>query len=369
MTNSEALQASNPLGTLRRLRVSGFTVFSEQTIEFAKGVNVIVGENGTGKSHLLRLAYAASKALYPTQAGKPLVGKEAVSKAIAEKLIAVFLPDSLGRLCRRGPGRQRAEVALDFSPPGAKKSHELSFSFSTNSVSAVVLTEFPEPPKTGQGSPIFLPTREIISLLPEFVSTYLNTNTRFDETYYDLALSLVGGLKPGKRPDAVNALVDPLEKAMDGKIYLEHSGRVYLKTGSGGNIEMPLLAEGLRKVAMLAFLILNGSLARHGTIYWDEPETNLNPKLMTGLAKTLVDLASKGAQVIVATHSLFLTREIAYLLDRGTHASKARYFSLVKKDGQIRIESADHADDLADVAVLEAAIDQDTRLEETYWQN
>ncbi|NUB12583.1 AAA family ATPase [Azospirillum brasilense] len=372
MPPEPALESSNPLGTLEWMTVQGFTVFEAEEFRFSKGINVVIGENGAGKSHLLKLAYAASRALYPTQASKPLAGKESLSKAIAKKLVGVFLPDNLGRLCRRGRGRQRSEVSLRFLPPGRKAERTLSFSFSTNSSSSVAIEDYPALPCSPEGGPIFLPTREMISLSPDFSRDYTRFSTRFDETYYDLSLALVGGLRPGKRSASVNTLVAPLEEAMGGSLYVERgSGRVYLKTEGGGNLEMPLLAEGQRKLAMLAFLILNGSLARHGTIYWDEPETNLNPRLMVGLAKVLVQLAASGVQLFIATHSLFLMREIALQLDHQETGSKVpvRYFSLVREEGGVVKEEGDDIDDLSNIPALDAAIAQDEALERQYWED
>jgi len=40
---------------LKSLRIRNFTVFKEADLTFAGGLNVIVGANGTGKSHLLKL--------------------------------------------------------------------------------------------------------------------------------------------------------------------------------------------------------------------------------------------------------------------------------------------------------------------------
>ena len=43
---------------LNRLHIRNFTVFAEAEFEFSAGLNVIVGTNGTGKSHGLKLGYA-----------------------------------------------------------------------------------------------------------------------------------------------------------------------------------------------------------------------------------------------------------------------------------------------------------------------
>ncbi len=39
-------------------------------------------------------------------------------------------------------------------------------------------------------------------------------------------------------------------------------------------MEMHLVAEGLRKLAMIARLIANGSLVDKVSLFWDEPEAN-----------------------------------------------------------------------------------------------
>lgn len=375
MTAETVFETSNPLGALESLSVKGFTVFDDEEFAFCDGINLIIGENGAGKSHLLKLAYASSRALYPAltpQSPRQPASKEVLGRALADKLVGVFLPDSLGRLCRRGRGRQRCEIALRFRPIGYGNDKDLSYSFSTQSSAAVALDAFPSLPESPEGAPIYLPTREMISLSPDFARDYPRFSTRFDETYYDLSLALIGGLRAGKRSAAVNDLVQPLESAMGGALYVEKgSGRVYLKSEGGGNLEMPLLAEGQRKIAMLAFLILNGAMTRRGAIYWDEPETNLNPKLMVGLVTALVELAASGVQIFVATHSLFLTREIALQLGRYKKKSliSARYFLLEKRDGGVKKQVSEDVDDLFGVPALDAALAQDDALERLHWED
>jgi|HubBroStandDraft_6_1064221.scaffolds.fasta_scaffold125129_2 recombinational DNA repair ATPase RecF len=43
---------------IKSLHVKNFTVFPEVSFDFANHLNVIVGDNGAGKTHVLKLAYA-----------------------------------------------------------------------------------------------------------------------------------------------------------------------------------------------------------------------------------------------------------------------------------------------------------------------
>jgi hypothetical protein len=57
---------------------------------------------------------------------------------------------------------------------------------------------------------------------------------------------------------------------------------------------------------MLSYLISNGGLTSGSTLFWDEPELNLNAKLQVKLVDSLVALAKAGIQIILTTHDLFL---------------------------------------------------------------
>lgn len=92
---------------------------------------------------------------------------------------------------------------------------------------------------------------------------------------------------------------------MGGTLRLDDSGRFYLTT-SIGKIEMHMVAEGWRKLGMIAQLIANASLTPGCAFLWDEPEANLNPRLVKVVATIITDLSTAGIQVFIATHSLFL---------------------------------------------------------------
>ena len=101
---------------LRSLTVRNFTVFEEADLRFVRGLNVILGENGTGKTHLLKLPYA----VMATSADEGRKGAERPTKAVlqtrvAEKVVNIFRSEErLGRLARRRTvcGRCQVPVAL-----------------------------------------------------------------------------------------------------------------------------------------------------------------------------------------------------------------------------------------------------------------
>ena len=47
--------------SVRKIRVNNYSVFADMEIDTEANVNVLVGQNGTGKTHLLKYIYVASK--------------------------------------------------------------------------------------------------------------------------------------------------------------------------------------------------------------------------------------------------------------------------------------------------------------------
>lgn len=47
---------------LNQLTIFNFTAFSKATFSFSSGLNVLVGANGTGKTHILKLGYLFTRA-------------------------------------------------------------------------------------------------------------------------------------------------------------------------------------------------------------------------------------------------------------------------------------------------------------------
>ena len=66
----------------------------------------------------------------------------------------------------------------------------------------------------------------------------------------------------------------------------------------------------MRKLALLWLLIQNGTLQSGSVLLWDEPETNLNPKLFGTLIDVLLELQRTGVQVFLATHDYVILKEL-----------------------------------------------------------
>jgi len=125
---------------------------------------------------------------------------------------------------------------------------------------------------------------------------------------------------------------------------------------------MNLVAEGMRKFATLYKLLANGTLTPETTLFWDEPEANLNPALLKDMASILTDLAQAGFQIILATHSLFLLKELHILAHNGK--APVRYFGLSAQPGEaVTVATADNLELLPDIVALDAELEQTDRFQ------
>ena len=304
---------------------------------------------------MLKLPYsvaaASAEAGLRPDAGKPT--KSDLRTRLAEKMRNVFRPESLGHLTRR-PGGHRCAVDLKF----IDSAMSVGFEFTSRSRSEVSVVRGAK--AWCDRMPVFLPARELLTIYPGFVSLYGTHKLEFDETWRDTCLLL--GAPTLRRPSAESArLLDLLRNRMGGQPVLDANGRFYLDQPGAGRFEMPLVADGWRKLGMLARLISTGHLGGKGCLFWDEPDADLNPKLVRDVASAILGLCESGDQVVVATHSLFLLREFDMLGSSDFQGVNCRYFALRRSAEGVEVSQGDAVDDVEPLLALDEELAQSDR--------
>ena len=323
---------------ITRLKFERFTAFEKLDFDPSPGINAIVGANGTGKTHLMKVAYAACD-----------VSKTGTS--FARKLVRLFLPSgrAIGRLVRRQQGSSRcaAEVYRD----GAK----IRVSFSNHATVSGSATTFGM--KSWVGVPtesVFIPVKEMLADAPGFRSLYSQREIHFEEIYSDILDRAYRPVPRGAAGWERKKLLDTLQKTMAGKVTVKDEE--FFLRNKQGNLEFTLLAEGMRKLGLLWLLIQNGTLFKGSVLFWDEPETNLNPKLFGPLIDILLQLQRAGTQIFFATHDYALLKELD--LRRASH-DNVRFHSLYHQGepGEVVCHAAKRYLDIHPNAIAEAFTD------------
>ena len=323
--------------TLTRVKLERVTAFDKLDLDLSPGINVLVGANGTGKTHLMKACYAACD-----------ISKTGTS--FAEKLTEVFLPSSRspGRLVKRQRGRQTGRVEV------FRGKARLSASFTTHHTTprSAHITGA----KRWRDSPIesvYIPVKEMLSNAPGFRSLYAQREVHFEAVYSDILDRAYLPVLRGPIDSERRRLLRELQKAIDGKVHI--SNDEFFLRNRQGNLEFTLLAEGMRKLGLLWLLIQNGTLLNGSVLFWDEPETNLNPKMFGVLMDVLLALQRSGVQIFFATHDYAILKELDL---RQKDGDELAFHSLYRTpSGEIECHTVGNYLDISPNAIEEAFTD------------
>lgn len=323
---------------LNRIKLERFTAFENLDLDLSPGINVFVGANATGKTHLMKVAYAACD-----------ITKTKLD--FAEKLIRTFLPSSrsIGRLVKRQ--KKSARCAVEVFRAGLK----LRASFSNHAAKAesAKLTNINDW-KANPVESVYIPVKEMLSNAPGFRSLYTQREVHFEEVYADILDRAYRPALRGPTDKARKKLLITLQRAIDGKVTVKEEE--FFLRNKQGNLEFSLLAEGIRKLGLLWLLIQNGTLLGGSVLFWDEPETNLNPKLFGVLMEILIELQRAGVQIFLATHDYVILKELDLRKKKQDHIA---FYSLYRdnESGEILCHTASSYRDIHPNAIAEAFAD------------
>lgn len=306
------------MSKLSRLELQNFTAFTEFDETFSPGVNVLIGANGTGKTHLLKLLYSSCA----------ITSGEDREKTFAIKIRSVFAPyqGRIGRLATR-TGRSTNVKILVRRESGAR----LNSSFSNHtSDSEDVKTRRTINWIEDEIESAYIPVKEMLAHAPGFLALAAKREVAFEEVYVDLIKRAF--LPKLKGPTAANRrrLLEELQKAIEGRVVAK--GEYFFLKNAQGDLEFSLLAEGMRKLALIWLLIQNGTLLSGSILFWDEPEANLNPSLMGQVVEIILELQRMDVQVFLSTHNYVLLKEFDL---RKKKKDAIRYISLYRDEKRL----------------------------------
>lgn len=322
---------------IKNLTLKNFTAFKDLSIDFSPKINVIIGENSTGKTHLL-------KAIYGLCAGAPLFKNKSdfdnneLEMALTNKLLHLFLPidNKLGKMHHQGANEQ-AYLSAQFV--GGQK---IATTFFKNSKTLAIQKRLNYEEYLDEA--VFIPTKEVLSFMKGFNSLYEKYGLSFDQTYQDIYLLLdLPMLRPENLHEKSKWAMAQIEDICGGRFIFHGGGRVTFKTETT-EYSANSIAEGMLKLGILSRLLETGAIqpGLTGPLLWDEPDSSLNPKLLKFLVQILLELARNGQQIILTTHDYVLLKWLD-LLSKKEQGDHVCYHSLHRIEGSqdVKIESAD----------------------------
>ena len=284
---------------------------------FSSGINVIIGENGTGKTSLLKMIYSATQ-----ENGNELKKSSHFDNYFSKNIrFSDFLNNSTQF--------SAIEVVID--------GESITFNLSIKEM----ITSCPTHKK--QTPAVFIPTTEMLSHSDGFLALNQKYEMPFDKTQVDI---IVNASLPETRemPVYMQTILGKIGTVIDGEV-IQEDDEFYVLKKDGRKLRFSLEAEGLRKLGLLWKLIRNGLLEPGTILIWDEPEANLNPELFPLVAEILLELQKNGIQIFVATHSYNFAK---YLEIRRTETEQVQFHNLYHSEqpGVIEASSAYRMEDL-----------------------
>lgn len=316
--------------SIKSLQLQGFTVFENVKVTFTEGINVVIGTNGTGKTHFMKVMYAICEEFTSLKDDEFL--------SIAPEYFSV----EPQYLIRTNFNQTSVTVILH-------DENSVTYEIDRPNKNSLTTIDGYDRSLDFKVKSIFIPAKEMLSHSKGLLALNNKYKIPFDKTYIDIIVN--AELPEARETSELNdVLLKTISKVIGGEV-LHANGTFYIVKTDGAKIEFPVEAEGLRKFGLLWKLIKNGLLERGTVLFWDEPESNINPELIPILVELMLELERKGVQLFIATHSYNLAK---YLEIKRNTKEQVLFHHLYQTIQGVKIDSDHYFGEIDDNPIIEA---------------
>jgi AAA15 family ATPase/GTPase len=284
---------------IKRIALNNFGPIAKLDWKKLGQINLVIGNNSSGKTFLLKAMYSAMRTLEEYKRGDD---PRTASEILADKLYWTFQPEKIGDLVTK-----QADSPLSLKLTLDDKTFD--YSFGKDTTKSISTLENHVGPRASNS--IFLPAKEVLSLHSIILKSREQDKAfGFDDTYFDLARALRQPITKGRYTVESSQSRQQLENIFGGKVeYDETSGRWQFKKGNQ-RFPIGVTAEGIKKIAILDTLLGNRYLSDNSIIFIDELESALHPVAISKFIDIIAILASRGIQFFIASHSYFVVKKL-----------------------------------------------------------
>ena len=328
---------------IESVELRNFTIFKSIKFDFSKGINILIGENGTGKTQLIKAIYADLK----ISKSKDIDDISRYFKSVNENN-SFFV-------------KQIKPLFLKVKASGIENKSDKNYlmgnlGLNINGIKSTIDSddecsyEISYPAKEVKCT--FIPAKDMLTHAKGFVSMADKFGEfPFDKTLVDI-IKIAGEWQLKQPPKIALKILPILEEMMEGKVVIEND-EFYIKKYSGDMVNFAVEAEGLKKIGLLWQLLMNENITENSVLLWDEPEANINPKFIPNLVKILLELQRNGVQIFIPTHNYILAK---YFDVKKRDNDEVIYYSLYKNNDEINCESNSTFGDLKNNTIMDTFV-------------
>ena len=334
---------------IENIELKNFTTFKNCKIDFSNGINIFIGENATGKTHLLKAIYCLNPSFYikyqntvyksnittteyPFNPYAKILNEYEYNdikdriKELEIKISSFLLKDKKNININKELNKYltelnqmanswylkfnnlSVEIKLQIDKSKIIKSvndiNHIFHLYNRTNVKDRETLFYDDKYLFNDKKFTYIPCKDIMTNSKGFTSLYEKREISFESIYNDI-LNKASLPQLRELDENFTNITKKIENAIGG-IVVQHNELFFIEYKDFGEIEFTMVAEGHKKLALLWLLIKNGEIDKNTILLFDEPESNLNPKLTGVLVEILLSLSRIGVQIFIATHNNFI---------------------------------------------------------------